>query len=265
MFSNLTKVGDKIISLSNVAPVSTEYERALSYSMSLKVNDGEYSEMVKDYKTTQVGKSMCNINDDSTQSGQTFVKLTIENLIFAFIVTGCCTSVGFFSYICQKHKDTIGLHLHEEDLNADKMLMERLQNLSGVELLQMIDSSNVSSFLFENAVNALPDTTGLIEIAFRQMCSQYTTDIMFLEGLSTFQLYKILCKVQGIDNEISNKHLEDEKITEAMNSSEPKSALIQMIMNDFRRNQVNAIRKEMQFEKSNEDQEEAMEKKHLHL
>ena len=86
--SNLTKVGDKVISIDNMVPISYIYEYI--YSMSLFVNDGEYAQIIKDYKMQQVGEPKCDIDVDSpSSSGQEIVQLSIENIILGLLAT-CC-------------------------------------------------------------------------------------------------------------------------------------------------------------------------------
>ena len=184
----------------------------------------------KGSETSSTTRKKSNSVNDGDSSNE-FTQLGIENLIFAYIVTGLCTSIGFINYLWKKNREKLNL-LRVNEKSSDEVLLTKVNNASPTELLRMIDRSKViNEDDFNEALNKLPDTAKLAAIAYKQWCSQDAKDRLFLESLSV----SVLLELSGY--KLDQDKTEDLKqssspVEKALNAYDTKSALIDLILRD---------------------------------
>lgn len=199
-------VGGTLDSTDYAMPINDELQLSLSSVIHRHLKLGKYDELAKQYREQVIGTTDC-AGGSAAIEAQEFAgrrpgQLNHEELFAPFATTFICTTLGLVLHL------TCGrANAHEPSASlSDRQLKQQLQELSPSRLrarLTEVDEEELAA-----AMAAVPDTTLLVELAFKMECSAGLKAAMALQGMSIPELL-IHADNQGISQSQVDQCLDD--------------------------------------------------------
>jgi len=232
--------GEVIMTVPNViffSPLYGKISTDFIENVNMMIDIGEYKTFHEEFRN-QFGMELggdqkCfEVDNDSGDD----VSLSWRHLLSLLILSMLGSVIALFLHtvtrtrVLQESERLFGT-IHEGK-DADIILRKRVENMTAADILFEITELGVNQDLISSAINELPDKRPLINLLFKEKCSQYSSQFDFVSGmLSIYELYvlSLYC---------TNHIVFDGSLDIILDEKSPKEKLIEVLLENMRTNEV---------------------------
>jgi len=232
--------GEVIMTVPNViffSPLYGKISTDFIENVNIMIDVGEYKalhEKFRDQFEMELGgdeKCLEVDNDDGDD-----VSLTWRHLLSPLILSMLGSGIALLLHtvtrtrVLQESERLFGIS--HEGKDADIILRKRIENMTAADLLTEITELGISQDQISSAINELPDKRSLINLLFKEKCSQYSSEFNFVsEMLSIYELYvlSLYC---------TNHIVFDGSLDLVLEEKSPKDKIVEVLLENKRTNGV---------------------------